>query len=124
MDWLGQETEQGYQGTFKYVQALHCIFQDTFYRCGLPEPPRLNLHHAMMIRSDGVDAKSRMRSFNGYKYRAFDIVQAVIDNPIAELDDSEEVGDLDITPVTQRRQYPGSPDFQLLRELRRPERLR
>ena len=84
LDTLGKQTSQGYQGSHDYVRALHCIFHDTFYRCHLPFPPLMNLDHAITLRDGDGSAKyrSRMRSFNGYKFRAFGMIQVVSDNPL------------------------------------------
>jgi hypothetical protein len=84
LDKLGDETYQGYQGSYDYIQALHCILQSTFRRCHLPPPPFLNLAHAMGIRynSGDCDYKSRMRSFSGCKLRVFGIVKIVKENPL------------------------------------------
>jgi len=110
LDRLGNELDQGYQGSEGYVQALHCIFHDTFRRCHLPTPPPLNLKHAMVIRDDGVDYKSRMRAFSGYKFRAFGLIKIVVENPLLEnqscADGEEEDCSLpDIDPVEERRQF-------------------
>ena len=82
LNTLGGETDQGYQGSYGYVQALHCILLDTFRRCHLPPPAFLNLTQAMGIRYPDSEYKSRMRSFSGYKFRIFGIVEIVEGNPL------------------------------------------
>ncbi len=80
LDTLGDIQQKGHTGCFAYIQALHCIsFHDAFLRCFLPPPPLLNLEHAVRIRGGGdTEFKNRMRSFNFYKHRAFDIVRVVM----------------------------------------------
>jgi len=84
LDRLGEQTSQGYQGSHDYIRALHCIFHDAFDRCYLPSPPFLNLQHAINLRDGdgGCTYKSRMRSFQGYKFRAFGMIKVVIDSPL------------------------------------------
>jgi hypothetical protein len=99
LDRLGNQFREGYQGSPAYVGALHCIFQDTFRRCHLPYPPLLNLDAAMYLRSDGAENKSRMRAFNGYKYRAFGIVRVIMNS----FEKESEARSVDIIPPTRRR---------------------
>jgi hypothetical protein len=105
LDKLGDEAYQGYQGSYDYVRALHCILHDTFRRCHLPPPAFLNLTRAMWIRGDS-EYKSRMRSFHGYKYRVFGIVKIVKDNPlpIEALTSTEALPD--IVPAAERSALP------------------
>lgn len=86
LDTLGKELEEGYQGSYDYVRALHCIFQDSFQRCHLPTPPLLDLEWGMALRDRDSVYKSRMRTFTGYKCRAFTLVKLVIDNPVQDTD--------------------------------------
>ena len=103
LDKLGDDLEKGYQGSYDYVRALHCIFHDSFLRCHLPSPPLLNLELAMKTRHDYINYRSRMISFDGYKYLAFWLIGIVVTNPLVV---SEEESLLpEILPIVHRQIY-------------------
>lgn len=68
----------------------------------------------MSIRGDGAYYKSRMRSFNGYKYRAFGVIKAVNDYFSKENEESEPSSSAtqpDILPIQEDKQFPLRPKF-------------
>ena len=75
----------------EYIQALNCIFHDTFRRVGVDHPPLLNLEQGMMMMNmermrsqfgegEGVKEpvhESHLKIWKGYEDRAFKFMKTV-----------------------------------------------
>ena len=109
----------------EFIQALNCIFHDTFDRVRLEHPPLLNLERGMMMmnlnkmrgnfgqggggseRSLEPNHESHMKVWKGYENRAFKLMKTVQEHPlIPKPDPYEYIKDTTTKPLKNRGKFP------------------
>lgn len=104
----------------EYIQALNCIFHDTFRRVGVDHPPLLNLEQGMMmmnmerVRSqfgngEGVKEpvhESHLKIWKGYEDRAFKFMKTVQDHLLDPRPEWMLTRQFTTLPLKNRGRYP------------------